>query len=129
MPRSRTSIDVHVGQRLRLGRLQRGLSQESLGSEVGVSFQQIQKYEKGSNRIGAGKLYEFARVLGVDVGYFYEDLPTSQPRFSEERLTPPTNTDLLILKKLSGVKSATLKRRLHAVIDALTNEEPASGPA
>jgi transcriptional regulator with XRE-family HTH domain len=69
-------IDAYVGERLRLVRLMRGLTQTYLGSCVGVSFQQLQKYETGANRISASKLAWFARTLGVPVNYFYQGLPT-----------------------------------------------------
>ena len=69
-------IDAHIGSRVRLRRLTAGMSQEQLGAELGVTFQQIQKYEKGANRIGAGRLYRIGRILGVPVGYFYEGLET-----------------------------------------------------
>ena len=68
-------IDIYVGDRLRLARTMRGLSQSYLGSCVDVSFQQIQKYETGANRISASKLAWFARLLGVPVDFFYQGLP------------------------------------------------------
>jgi transcriptional regulator with XRE-family HTH domain len=68
-------IDVHVGTRVRLRRMLLGMSQEKLGERLGLTFQQVQKYEKGVNRIGASRLYELARVLGVSVSYFYDEAP------------------------------------------------------
>lgn len=65
-------VDSYVGARIRLRRRMLGLSQEKLGNAVGLSFQQVQKYEKGANRIGAGKLWRFAEFLGVPVGFFFE---------------------------------------------------------
>lgn len=67
--------DIHVGKRLRLRRTLLGLSQEKLGEAVGLTFQQVQKYERGTNRIGASRLYELSRVLGVSVNYFFEEMP------------------------------------------------------
>ena len=69
-------VDVHVGGRVRLRRTLLGLSQEKLGDAVGLTFQQIQKYEKGANRIGASRLYQFSEILDVAVSYFFEDMPT-----------------------------------------------------
>ncbi len=66
-------VDVHVGARLRLRRTMLGMSQTKLADAVGLTFQQIQKYERGTNRVGSSRLFEFARVLGVPVSYFYED--------------------------------------------------------
>jgi len=68
-------IDGHVGLRLRARRNVLGLSQKDLGETVGLTFQQIQKYEQGANRISSGRLYEFSHILGVPVDFFYEDLP------------------------------------------------------
>jgi transcriptional regulator with XRE-family HTH domain len=70
-------IDVHVGSRVRLRRMLLGMSQEKLGEHLGLTFQQIQKYEKGINRIGASRLFDLARVLGVPVQFFYEELPVA----------------------------------------------------
>jgi len=68
-------VDVHVGSRIRQRRTLLGLSQERLGDAVGLTFQQIQKYEKGSNRVGASRLYQFSEILDVGVSYFFEDMP------------------------------------------------------
>ena len=68
-------VDVHVGTRLRLARHMNNLSQETLGSAVGLTFQQIQKYERGSNRIGASRLFQFSEILDVSVGYFFDEMP------------------------------------------------------
>jgi transcriptional regulator with XRE-family HTH domain len=67
-------IDVHVGGRVRLRRMLLGMSQEKLGEHLGLTFQQIQKYEKGINRIGASRLFDLSQVLGVPVQFFYEEL-------------------------------------------------------
>src|SRR3954470_9370983 len=67
------SIDVRVGVRLRLRRNMLGLSQEKLGEMIGLTFQQVQKYERGANRIGASRLYELSRVLDVPVSFFFDD--------------------------------------------------------
>jgi transcriptional regulator with XRE-family HTH domain len=67
-------IDVHVGRRVRLRRKELGISQERLAEGLGLTFQQVQKYERGANRVSASKLYEMARVLRVSIGYFFEGL-------------------------------------------------------
>ena len=66
-------IDVHVGSRVRLRRMMLGMSQEKLGESLGITFQQIQKYEKGTNRIGASRLQHIATILKVPVAFFFED--------------------------------------------------------
>lgn len=68
-------VDVHVGSRVRLRRTLLGLSQERLGEQLGLTFQQVQKYEKGSNRISASRLFRIGRILGVPVQFFFEDMP------------------------------------------------------
>lgn len=69
-------MDVHVGGRVCMRRMLLGMSQEKLGEQLGLTFQQVQKYEKGVNRIGASRLYEMGRVLGVPVQFFYDDAPS-----------------------------------------------------
>ena len=68
-------IDVHVGSRVRLRRTLLGLSQQKLGTALGLTFQQIQKYERGANRIGSSRLFRLSRILDVKVSYFFEELP------------------------------------------------------
>lgn len=70
-------IDAHVGSRVRLRRITLNISQEQLGEALGLTFQQIQKYEKGQNRIGAGRLYKISHILSVPVEFFYEGLPVA----------------------------------------------------
>ncbi|WHS32089.1 helix-turn-helix domain-containing protein [Brucella sp. NM4] len=72
-------IDVHVGSRIRLRRNMLGLSQEKLGENLGITFQQIQKYEKGTNRVGASRLQAISAILNVPVSFFFEDAPGSNP--------------------------------------------------
>lgn len=67
-------IDVHVGSRVRLRRMLVGMSQEKLGDTLGLTFQQVQKYEKGANRIGASRLYQISQILGVAVQFFFDDM-------------------------------------------------------
>ncbi len=80
-------VDVHVGGRVRMRRILISLSQEKLGDQLGLTFQQVQKYEKGSNRISASRLWQMAQILGVPVSFFFDDLPKEtageQPGFGE----------------------------------------------
>ena len=89
-PRKSNPVDAHVGGRVRLRRMLLGMSQEKLGESLGLTFQQVQKYEKGSNRIGASRLFELARILGVSVQFFFDELggpeglaAAGQPGFAE----------------------------------------------
>ena len=77
-------VDVHVGGRVRLRRTMLGMSQEKLGDAIGLTFQQVQKYERGTNRIGSSRLWELGKVLDVPVSFFFDDMPpevagTTQP--------------------------------------------------
>src|SRR5215213_5656213 len=72
-----SNVDRHVGSRVRMRRLLIGMSQESLGEALGVTFQQVQKYEKGTNRIGASRVHLIASVLGVPIEFFYEGAPAA----------------------------------------------------
>ena len=83
-------IDSHVGSRLRYRRIMMDYSQTYLADQVGLSFQQFQKYEKGTNRISASKLHEFARLLDVPVSFFFDDMPTDMKAASQA--TPPVIT-------------------------------------
>jgi len=75
MVKAANNIDVHIGSRVKLRRMMIGMSQEQLGDALGLTFQQVQKYEKGLNRIGAGRLYRIAQILGVPASFFFEGLP------------------------------------------------------
>jgi transcriptional regulator with XRE-family HTH domain len=86
-PRSTGSLDLHFGEKLRAGHLMMHVSQQDLAKALGLSFQQIQKYEKGTNRMSAATLFQIAAVLKVDVVYFYEGLPRSAKN-SKEIKTP-----------------------------------------
>lgn len=80
-------IDIHVGQRLKQKRVLQGMKQSDLAEAVGITFQQVQKYERGANRMGASRLYEFSKVLQVPVSYFFEGLETKKE-------SPPNNYDM-----------------------------------
>lgn len=75
-------IDVHVGHRVRARRKMLGLSQTQLGQELGVTFQQVQKYERGTNRIGSSRLFKMSTTLDVPVAYFFEGAETKMPGYS-----------------------------------------------
>lgn len=87
------AVDIHVGARLRLRRTLLGISQEKLGEAVGLTFQQIQKYERGANRVGASRLYEFSRVLDVPVSFFFDDMNEKTRTTRGRRIDPKTLSD------------------------------------
>src|SRR5437762_3121333 len=84
-------VDLHVGQRVRSRRIELGMSQEKLAAELGLTFQQVQKYERAANRISASRLYHLCRILGVRVGFFYDGLGpahAANPGFAEAPAEP-----------------------------------------
>ena len=115
--------DVHVGSRVRLRRSMLGLSQAELGTAVGLSFQQIQKYESGANRIGASRLLEFARLLDVPIAFFYDAVdPVRAAPFSmgpDEGGSDAPEDDLLrraetieLVARYYGIPEERVRRRL-----------------
>ena len=78
------SVDVHVGGRLRLRRRLLGLSQEKLAEAIGITFQQIQKYERGANRVSASRLYDLSQVLAVPIDYFFDGIGSSSDQVQQE---------------------------------------------
>jgi transcriptional regulator with XRE-family HTH domain len=128
MKKSPNPVDKHVGSRMRTRRLLAGLSQEKLGEALGITFQQIQKYEKGTNRISASRLQQAARVLSVPVEYFYEGGPhldATQPGFAEAASSDYvsdfliTNEGVQLMKAFLRIKDANVRRRIIDLIDAL----------
>ncbi len=99
-------IDVHVGSRVRFRRMLLGMSQEKLGERLGLTFQQVQKYEKGVNRIGASRLFELATVLGVNVQFFYDDAPDLGRAAGEAGFAEEAATDYVggFLKSREGIE-------------------------
>lgn len=86
-PRKASDIDKHVGRQLRALRMERKLSQEMVGDFLGVTFQQVQKYERGDNRIGAGRLFRLAQLFGVSVKAFYEGLENPDKQSNDQLVT------------------------------------------
>jgi len=117
--RSATDIDAHVGARIRLRRMLIGLSQERLGESLGVTFQQIQKYERGANRISASKLYEVSRVLGVPVSHFMEGLTDQTEKGGKTAARSPEISDN-IMDFVRSPEGLALNRAFAAIEDART---------
>jgi transcriptional regulator with XRE-family HTH domain len=136
-------IDVHVGSRVRFRRMLLGMSQEKLAEKLGLTFQQIQKYEKGINRIGASRLFDLATVLAVPVQFFYEEVPSNGAAataivpngFAE---SGPETSIVEFLKSRDGLELNKAFVRIHdvkarrAIVDlvrSLANVEPLEEPA
>jgi len=112
--KSPNPIDTHVGSRVRLRRMMFGMSQEKLGERLGITFQQIQKYEKGTNRIGASRLQAIARVLSVPVSFFFEDAPGNAPVGGEQGFDGEAST---VMEFLSTAEGLRLNRAFRAIND------------
>jgi transcriptional regulator with XRE-family HTH domain len=129
--RVRNPIDVHVGLQVRLRRKELKISQERLADALGLTFQQVQKYERGANRISASKLYEIARALQVPIGWFFEGLsdPTlaSVPGYSGEIpfahsfLTTQEGVDLANL--FPKVTQRRVRRRIVELVRAMVEDD------
>jgi transcriptional regulator with XRE-family HTH domain len=89
-------IDIHVGSRVRLRRTMMGMSQEKLGDSLGITFQQIQKYEKGTNRMGASRLQNIAVVLNTPVAFFFEDAPQSVDETAGEGMNESKSPNYIV---------------------------------
>jgi transcriptional regulator with XRE-family HTH domain len=112
-PRGATAVDTHIGQKLRARRILLGMSQTELADAAGISFQQIQKYEKGTNRVGASRLQQFSNALGVSPIYFFEGAPTVG-----KKISAPSEGELpesAILSFLASREGATLVRGFLAI--------------
>ena len=109
-------VDIHIGNRIRLKRQILGWSQEYLAQMLGITFQQVQKYEKAQNRISGSRLYDFASLLGVDVNFFYQDMPQNiakqSPRYVSTTATPTGNEDI-VGGKFDELKSERALKLLH----------------
>ena len=110
-------IDIHVGSRVRLQRMLRGISQEKLGERLGLTFQQIQKYEKGVNRVGASRLFELAGVLGVPVQFFYDEAPTTASRMEPQHGFAEKMPDSYVFEFLNTREGLELNRAFARITD------------
>jgi len=128
-PRGASSIDAHVGLRVRQRRTLMGLSQTQLGESLGLTFQQVQKYERGFNRIGASRLFELSRVLGVPITYFFEGLGpeteaipfnrTGQPVVAPDPMNKRETLELV--RAYYRIPDAQIRRRLFDLTKAIAN--------
>jgi transcriptional regulator with XRE-family HTH domain len=123
-------IDIQVGNRVRIRRMLIGMSQERLGDLLGLTFQQVQKYEKGVNRIGAGRLFEVSRILNVPVDFFYEGLSgaAGQPGASENESAPvmefvSSGEGLQLSLAFMKIKDAKVRKRVLDLVKSLAEEE------
>jgi transcriptional regulator with XRE-family HTH domain len=119
-------VDLLVGRRVRLLRRDRGMSQTALASKLGLTFQQVQKYEKGTNRISASKLYEIADALGVELPSLFQGTE-AETTVNAKPTKPAASIDLQISQKLGLLTNDRLKRQLLDLISTLTEDATMSG--
>jgi transcriptional regulator with XRE-family HTH domain len=123
-------IDKHVGSRVRMRRMMLGMSQEKLGNNLGLTFQQVQKYEKGTNRIGASRLQQISQILQVPVSFFFEGAPTSanavrvdgmneapSPAYVSDFLA--TSDGLALTKAFMRISDSKLRRRIVDLVEQI----------
>jgi transcriptional regulator with XRE-family HTH domain len=128
VPKKQTNpIDIQVGNRVRIRRMLIGMSQERLGDLLGLTFQQVQKYEKGVNRIGAGRLFEVSRILNVPVDFFYEGV-AAQLAGEEQQGAPvmefvSSGEGLQLSLAFMKIKDAKVRKRVLDLVKSLAEEE------
>ena len=131
--RSASPIDAHVGDRVRRRRRALGVSQEQLADKLGLTFQQVQKYERGTNRISASKLYQTAAALEASIGYFFEGLPDPMRTgaAAEAAATsielPPTPEERQFAGLLSRIESRAVRKRLLELVRSLAGAPAEDG--
>ena len=134
--RSPNPVDLHVGGRIRMKRKVLGVSQERLAEALGLTFQQVQKYERGANRVSASKLYEIARFLQAPISYFFEGLadPTVEStgddsegpeQFVHDFLMTPEGLELAEL--FPKIRRARVRRRVLDLVRSMAEEDAAEG--
>src|ERR1700675_3073178 len=125
-------IDKHVGSRVRMRRMMLSMSQEKLGDALGLTFQQVQKYEKGANRIGASRLQQISNILQVPVAFFFEGAPNApghtdgmseapSPAYVSDFLA--TSDGLALTKAFMGIKDAKLRRRIVDLVEQIASSD------
>lgn len=132
-PRSANPVDTHVGSRIRVRRQVLKMSQEKLGEELGVTFQQVQKYERGTNRVGASRLWRMAEVLTVPVNFFFDGLTGEHkydaPEFAEGDQTPivydfiKSSDGVALATAVSQIKNKAVRRQILELARSLAKDQ------
>ena len=128
------AVDVHVGKRVRLRRTLLGMSQEQLGSFLNITFQQVQKYERGANRISASRLWDISQILDVQIRYFFDDMTDDTIRSSPRRVSRGENIDfdddnardpmarretLELVRTYYSIESSKVRKRISEMVKSL----------
>ena len=126
-------VDIHVGARVRLRRTLLGMSQERLGEALGLTFQQVQKYERGANRIGASRLFDLAKALQVPVGFFFDDLPEGvaeggPPTSAVQDEDPMQRRETIeLVRAFYRIQDPTARRRLYELTRSIADTIDGAG--
>lgn len=134
---SKQDVDIHVGKRLRLRRTMMGLSQEAIAKAVGITFQQVQKYEKGTNAMNAARLFEFARFMNVPVAYFFEGMEGLSASGTQDQLLGFSEADaefehkprvsdresLEMMKAFKRIDEQVIRKRLSDLVRAIADNK------
>ncbi|RVH84112.1 XRE family transcriptional regulator [Sinorhizobium medicae] len=129
-------VDVHVGRRIRMRRIWMQVTLTALADAIGVTFQQVQKYEKGTNRIGASRLQQIADALVAPISYFFEDMPGAAPVGGDNRngQTKPqpeivefasSDEGLALISAFSQITDKRVRNRILGLVNALAKQDPA----
>lgn len=129
-PRSANPVDVHVGARIRLRRQVLKMSQERLGDQLGVTFQQVQKYERGTNRVGASRLWRISQVLEVPISFFFEGMTNDieSGEFSDNDQMPivydfiNSSDGVALAKAVSQIKNKSVRRQILELARSLARD-------
>ena len=128
------AVDVHVGKRVRLRRTLLGMSQEQLGASLNITFQQVQKYERGANRISASRLWDISQILDVQISYFFDDMTDDTMRSSPRRVSGGENIDfdddnvrdpmarretLELVRTYYSIESSKVRKRISEMVKSL----------
>jgi transcriptional regulator with XRE-family HTH domain len=131
--KSPTAVDHHIGMRVRRRRTALGMSQEALGDALGLTFQQVQKYEKGANRIGASRLLQIAGILGVGIEFFFDGLEQPGAQFTPEKRSmaeflATTESDRLV-RSFVRLRDEEARRKVTDLVEWLATNVDASTPS
>lgn len=124
MPRKVEAVDVDVGKRIRLRRLELGMSQTELANQLKVTFQQVQKYEKGKNRVGAARLHRISSALGVPVEFFFGRV--GKRKMADSLMFVENIYGLRLLRAFASITDADVQKRIVVLVESLADGQARS---
>ncbi len=135
--KSPNEIDRHIGSRVKARRIMLGMSQEKLGEALGLTFQQVQKYEKGMNRISVGRLVDIAKILGVEIHFFFDGIKSGKAEsgFAEEE-SPPYIADVMstpeglqLIRTFTAIRNPKIRKSIVQLVVSLAAQDEAERSA